>query len=631
MLDLREFFEGMSKSMLREVHAHAYGKKGLLNNALIQAEVQDYFSDCDRVSSIFSKMEPWQRRCLNLIYHSGNRGLSFNELRLTVPVSKSNDLQTFLLSMCREYILWRSFVSGTAIYLGFKNFVSCFEIAPEENVDVDKPSIGYGNRLDFHVCTVLAHAKKGELKVNSNGMLHLRSRQICMETLSSSHAVSEKACDNEVVLIFTFLTQNGWLELDDSTLYPSEKALDFLRKTGFRLHQDILNWWIQVRFHGDVNHCKRLLRKLTSGLGVSEAAFLFWVMDPSYRILERNKQLSWEYLPRPLRELWLLGLVNFQMVDEKSQEKIAAVVLSDMGREWLDTGVIPQAESNVSALPNFDLIASTGTSPRVLFILACLANIRSDDTFLCFNLTKETYLAGLKSGFPESEIEHFRSWINPPANVSATLEEWNATFYGARVRTVRLLKIDDRKILGELSHFSHFMDCVEEYIQDYGFILRPDCERNVFEILENFGYSPYVAESSVQRSPAPVDEWRKDFCIGWLNAGAIDYDLKEEVDETSIQKTLNATKYGSMYQKLDSFDLVKVLRYVKTTGTLISAQVKDPAKRAEKVREITFFVHSLHLGRSPFNIEIQEFGTEATYPLSLNFIQEVKLLHKKTL
>ena len=143
MLDLREFFEGMSKSMLREVHAHAYGKKGLLNNALIQAEVQDYFSDCDRVSSIFSKMEPWQRRCQNLIYHSGNRGLSFNELRLTVPVSKSNDLQTFLLSMCREYILWRSFVSGTAIYLGFKNFVSCFEIAPEENVDVDKRYEGF--------------------------------------------------------------------------------------------------------------------------------------------------------------------------------------------------------------------------------------------------------------------------------------------------------------------------------------------------------------------------------------------------------------------------------------------------------------------------------------------------------
>ena len=631
MLALREFFEGMSKSMLRDVHAHAYGKKGLLNNALIQQEVQEYFSDSDRVRSIFSKMEPWQRRCLNLIYHSAGRGLSFNELRLMVPVSKNNDLQTFLLSMCREYVLWRSYVSGTAVYLGFSNFVDCFEIPPEETVDLSLPSVGFGNRLDFHVCMILALAKKGEIRINTNGTLHRRSRQICTEALSSAKKVCEKAAENEIVLVFSFLTQNGWLEQKDSVLYPSEKALDFLRKNGFRLHQDILNWWVKVRFHGDVNHCKHLLRMLRDGQTISEAAFLFWVMDPSYRILERNKQLSWIYLPRPLRELWLLGLVEFQMVGDKKQEKISAVVLSDMGREWLDTGVVPQTESNVSALPNFDLIATTGTSPRVLFILACLATVRSDDTFLCFNLSKETYLAGLKSGFPESEVEHFRSWINPPANVSATLEEWNATFYGARVRTVRLLKIDDSKISDELSKFAHFMECAEEYIPNYGFILKPECERRAFDILESFGYNPYVSETDEIREPAPVDEWRKEFSIGWLNAGAVDYDLKEEVDESSIQKTLNATKYGCMYQKLDTFDLVKVLRYVKTTGTLISAQVKDPAKRAEKEREITFFVHSLRLSRSPFNIEIQEFGTESTYPLSLNFIQQVKLLHKKSL
>ena len=631
MLDLRDFFEGMSKSMLRDVHAHAYGKKGLLNNALIQAEVQEYFSDSNRVQLIFAQMEPWQRRCLNLIYRSGGRGLSFNELRLTIPVSKSTDLQTFLLSMCREYVLWRSYVSGTAIYFGFRNFVGYFEIPSEETIDLTKPSDGYGNRLDFHVCMVLALAKKGELKINANGTLHRRSRQICMEAIASSSCVSEKSMENEIVLIFSFLTQNGWLEQDESTLIPSEKALDFLRKNGFRLHQDILNWWINVRFHGDCSHCKLLLKTLTEGLSVSESAFLFWVMDPSYRILDRNKQLAWEYLPRPLRELWLLGLVNFQMVGEKKQEKVGAVVLSDMGREWLATGVVPQVESNVSALPNFDLIATTGTSPRVLFVLACLATVRNDDTYLCFNLSKESYLAGLKSGFPESEIENFRSWINPPPNVSATLEEWNATFYGARVRTVRLLKITDKKILRELSQFSYFMDCTEEYIQDYGFILKTECEKRAFEILESFGYNPYVSESSELHDPAPVDEWRKEFCIPWQSAGSVDYDLKEEVDETSIQKTLNATKYGSMYQKLDTFDLVKVLRYVKTTGTLLSAQIKNPLKRAEKVREITFFVHSLHLSRTPFNVEIQEFGSEEKYPLSLNFIQEVKLLHKKSL
>lgn len=630
MLDLREFFEGMSKSMLRDVHAKAYGKKGLLNNALIQSEVQDYFSDTDRVCSIFAKMEPWQRRCLNLVYHSAGRGLSFNELRLTIPVSKSNDLQSFLLSMCREFIMWRSYVSGTAIYLGFKNFSGCFEIPAEEQVDLSKPAQNYGNMLDFHICMVLALAKKGELKINSNGSLHRRSHQICVEAFSMSRKISEKAAENEVSLIFSFLTQNGWIEQEDSNLYPSEKALDFLRKNGFRLHQDVLNWWIKVRFHGDVNHCKHLLRLLTNGLNVSDAAFLFWVMDPSYRILERNKQLSWDYLPRPLRELWLLGLVSFQMTGEKKLDKIAAVVLTDAGKEWLNTGVIPVPESSISALPNFDLVATTGTSPRVLFLLACLATVKNDDAYLCFNLDKETYLTGLKSGFPESEIENFRTWINAPANVAATLEEWNATFYGARVRTVRLLKIDDPKILSELSKFSHFTECTLETIPNYGFILNPESEKKAFEILESFGYNPFVDQSSENRKPAPTEEWRKEFNISWLAASAVDYELKDEVDESTIQSALNTTKYGSMYQKLDTFDLVKVLRYVKTTGTLLSAQVKDPAKRLEKEREITFFVHSLRLSKAPFVVEIQEFGSETQYPLALNFIQEVKLLHKKT-
>lgn len=631
MLELRDFFDGMSKSMLRDVHAKAYGKQGLLNNALIQTEVLSFFDNPDRVSVLFSKMEPWKRRCLNLIYHSASRGLSFNELRLTVPVSKNNDLRVFLLSMCKEFVLWRSFVAGTPIYLGFKNFEKCFEIPAEEMVDLTKPALGYGNLFDFHVCSVLALAKKGELKVNANGSLHRRSHQLCVGAFISAAKLSEKAAENEVTLVFSFLTQNGWLEQENSILYPSEQALDFLRKNGFRLHQDVFSWWLKARFHGDQEHCRNLLQCLSQGLTVSDAAFLFWVMDPSYRILERNKQLAWDYLPRPLRELWLLGFVDFQVTGDRKQDKIAAVVLSAAGREWMNAGVIPVVESSISTLPNFDVIVTTGTSPRVLFMLSCLASVKNDETYLCFNLSRDVYLAGLKTGFPEAEVEHFKGWLNPPENVSSTIEEWNGAFYGARVRTVRLLKIDDLKILSELSRFPQFMECAEEYIPGYGFILKPEFEKRAFEILENFGFNPCVARSSEKRAAAPTDEWRKEFAISWPAASKVDYDLKEEMDEASMQATMNATKYGSLYQKLDTFDLVKVLRYVKTTGTLLAAQIKDPAKRAEKTREIMFHVHSLHLAKNPFTIEIQEVNSEEKYSLALSFIQEVKVLHQKSL
>ena len=47
------------------------------------------------------------------------------------------------------------------------------------------------------------------------------------------------------------------------------------------------------------------------------------------------------------------------------------------------------------------------------------------------------------------------------------------------------------------------------------------------------------------------------------------------------------------------------------------------------MREITFYVHSLHLSKAPFNADIQEAGSETNYPLHLSFIQEVKVLQKK--
>ena len=625
MFDLSSFFDGMSKPLLRNAHAKAFGKKGLLNNALIQSETLSYYSDKERVAGLFSKMEMWQRRCLNLIYHSGSRGLAFNELRLTVPVGKSRELQMFLLAMCREYILCRSFVGGTPIYAGFSDFVDCFEIPVEGEIDTNSPLISYQNLLDWHICVVLANAKKKQLRINTNGTLHRRGRQICAEVFTSANRVSEKTSESEISLIFSFLVQKGWLERENSFLLPSATAIDFIHKNGFRLHQDVISWWIKERFHGDSDLCARLLRCLGDGLSATDAALLFWVMDPSFRIQEKSKVLPWEFLPRPLCELWILGLVDFRM----AQGKITAVVLSQSGKDWLETSVASIPDASLTALPNFDLVVSTGMAPRVLYSLACLAKVKNDETFLCFTLEKETYVAGLKSGFPESEVENLRNWIKPPENVASTLAEWNASFYGAKVRDARLLKVESAEVLSELARFPQFTECTEEFIPGYGFILDPAKEARAFEILENYGFFPYAGESTENRTPASTDEWRAEFSIAWPESKKIDYELKDEADEASAQATMESTKYGSVYQKLSTFDLVKVLRYAKTVGTPLAAKIMDKTKRNAKLEEKMFYVHALHLAKSPSMVEIQESGKEERFSLDLSFIQEIKVLSKK--
>ena len=387
----------------------------------------------------------------------------------------------------------------------------------------------------------------------------------------------------------------------------------------------MLSWWLKERFRGDRSHCVRLLRMLEKPVSAFEASRLFWVLDPSFRLQEKGSELTWDFLPRALRELWLLGFVRITL----SGGKIASVVLDQSGKDWLDSSIASIPEQNISCLPNFELIASTGTAPRVLFMLACLAHVENDEMYLRFSLNRESYMRGLKCGIAESEIESFKGWIKPPVNVESTLAEWNSSYYGAKVQTVRLLKIDSADVLGELSRFPQFMECADEFIPGYGFVLKPELEGRAFEILTNYGYCPFVERNGENRTAAPADEWRKDFAVAWPEAKAPDYELKEIVDSESLRTALNSTKYGNNYQRLSNFDLVQVLRYAKTVGALIGAKVKNPAKRGDKEIERNFFVHALKLAKSPQFIEIQPYGSEAPEMLELSFIQEVKVYNGK--
>lgn len=624
MFDLNAFFDGMSKPLLRNAHAKAFGHKGLLNNALIQDETLSFYSDKKRAVEAFEKMEPWQRRCINLIYDSASRGLTFNELRLAVPVSKTRELQVFLLNMCREYFLWRCPSTNTSVYYGFSNFEECFSLSLSS---IDNPTkvvgASYQNLVDWHICQVLALALQGELKVNNSNSMHRRSYQICVESFTTARRISDKAAETELSLIFNFMLGNGWMEQRDSCFVPSEKALEFIRRNGFRLHQDLLSWWLRERFRGDRRHCVRLLRKIEGTISALDAATLFWSLDPTFRLQEKLGELSWEFLPRPLREMWILGLLRFNM----NGNKVQSVSLEQSAKDWIETAIASIPEQNISCLPNFELIASTGTSPRVLLLLACLAKVENDETYLRFTLDRESYLRGLKCGIAETEIENFKGWLKPPVNVESTIAEWNSSYYGARVQTVRLLKIESADVVEELSRFPQFMECAVEHIPGYGFVLKPEMENRAFEILTNYGYCPSVERKDESRIAAPSEEWRKDFITVWPEVKAPDYELKEVSGNETV--ALNSTKYGNTYQRLSQFDLVKVLRYAKTMGNLIGAKLKNPAKRGDKEVERNFFVHALRLAKSPQVIEIQPYGSEEAEFIDLSFIQEVKVFNGK--
>ena len=61
----------------------------------------------------------------------------------------------------------------------------------------------------------------------------------------------------------------------------------------------------------------------------------------------------------------------------------------------------------------------------------------------------------------------------------------------------------------------------------------------------------------------------------------------------------------------------------------LAAKIMDKTKRNAKLEEKMFYVHALHLAKSPSMVEIQESGKEERFSLDLSFIQEIKVLSKK--
>jgi len=627
MFSISAFFNNMPKSLLRDVHAKAFGKKGLLNNTLIAKESIQFFSDKKRFEHSLSLLESWQFNCLYLIYRSESRGLTYNELRLTIPVNKSRELKQFLLNASREYAIWQGkTTTHVLLYKGFSDFVDCFE---NKGIEVYAPtettgSLEYDYLFDWHICKILGMAAKGLLKVNLTEGLHRRSFTLCEKAITYSKALSSKAPHDEILFILHFLSQNEWLGREEGQLKPTPKANQFLKKNGFRLRQDIVAWWIQQRFRGNEEHFKRLLEYLINPVNIVDAAYLFWVIDPSYRILERTKTLTWDYLPKPLRELWFLGFIDFKC----ARDKIHAVSLTKIGRAYLGNEVTPLVSGDVSSLPNFELIIGAKNSPRILFFIATLTISQNDEPHLKCVFEKESFLDGLKSGFTEEDVEEFIHWIKPPKNVLDSLHDWSSCFFGAKIATVRLLKIENKKILEELMHFSHFMELVNESIPDYGFILDPKKEEGALKLLSHYGLLPNVNEKVISIEPFKNASWEKEFALHWPPNFEPDYELKESLDKESFISSIEATKYGTLYRKLDLMDLIKVMRYAKSTNTMLAAQVKNPEEKHADMKELFFYAQTLHFSKTPYVAKVQLKDTEDTIALDLNHIQEIKLVYQ---
>lgn len=626
MLSLRSFFESVEKPVLREVYARTFGNDGLINNTLLLKELPAFYGNQERLWELASAWNQWQARLVRLIVRSGARGLCFRELRLAVPAGSASELVKFLGECTRDFLLWKTKgESEQVVYRAFEETANLFlREKPEPFKIQGLQKFSCGTKIDFHLCRLLALLKLGKLKLNVAGELQHRSEQVCEAVFAGLKAVSPKAAEDELELLLQFFTSRRWLlQNSEAELSLSAEALEFLNKNGFRLHQELCSWWLENRFKTLGRQLSLALDQMRQPVGSQFAVDSLWPFDPSVRLPAECASCAISKLPRVLRELWLLGVLDF--FGNRNGEVLAVGVNAE-GRELAvkpSTAPLPA----ISTLANFESIIPLNTAPRVLFYACCFAKPENDETYLRFKFEREKFLEALHSGFSELEVGLFISWLRPPQNVAGAFGEWAASFFGSSIFDARVLKVQNGDLREELSRFPQFMELVLEAVPGYGFLIKRQGEAKVREILQNYGLTPAGDALGEQVKPLEQAAWSKSFELPWPSEELPDYALKEG---GTVEKALAKGKdeFGDSFFKPGTKELVKALRYAKSTGTLLTARLADPKKKTARPQERTFFVKKLLLSQTPLHACITDFGSKDLEELDLSLVREICLLHR---
>jgi hypothetical protein len=533
----------------------------VLANNQILSETCNALQNPARVEAWRSKLPDWQIKMLRHIYASGPRGLSGHELSGSILETERNTLVKFLSDAIEKMFCYRKRTSqGHYVYYGFLEYADAFLPAPApfaEHKAGKAVWTGHASVFEWHLVKLLARAMRSSLHIGNTGKFLKRDLNGILTDFGNSKLPLEGALDCEVALAFQFLQDRQWLQTQGLLVRPTDAATSFLQDSGIRLPAEILQWWTGTRFKGNAEPLRFALSRLEQPVALSSAAELFWPFDPATKPGKR--------IPRPLLELWILGLVEFAV----EEGALTGCSLSRHGREWLGLIVPSLPRRQRSCLPNFEAILSTDSNPWLLFLAACLSKSENDDWILKFSLQRDFFLDALHKGVPERFVQELFQW-RLPENVAGALSDWLAVFSTARLSVSCLLKVTDEGCRETLAGMPQFQECALEAIPGYGFVVKQEASEQILQILRSMGLSPPPLPVEQDWTPFQSQSLKENFELPWPETSEADFSKAPALD---AGPAWNSTKYNTAFRKLSAADLEQVLRYALLTGIPLEAEV----------------------------------------------------------
>jgi hypothetical protein len=492
---LSDFLASAPKTHLAKLYRRDNPDAGLVSGTKVSGAVLGRALDPERLEAVLESLEPEGRRLLLGVYASEERGMLESEL---VRGCEGGALAAGYWLGVFEYELLALRREGEhRSYHGFRELAPLLfprlisEFAPAGEPPAQTAWISNASHVASHFCHFLARVARGDLRLTQSGELHRKSLTDLAKGFGAGDMLSDAVGQEEAVFLFRFAVDSDLLVEDEGVLRLTQTAPEWLENGGEELAHRLREWWLRKRARG----IARLLEVLCAPVenvgagspvrGVAGLAPLFSVYEGWDKVRGKapSELTTWENMPRLLRELWLLGGAEFAM----ARGRIRWVRVLSTAERAERTAPAPET---ARGLPNFEALVPGGIPLGRLFQIELLSVRENDERVTRYRFTKDSVLAGLRSGLGTELLEEVAAWLGFEVPARRVLAEWAATYASAIFRDLFVLRVRDAARFTDLESFPQFMDLVTEVIPGYGFVLPRGARDRARDLLKVFDLQP---------------------------------------------------------------------------------------------------------------------------------------------
>ena len=566
MISFATFIQQSPKNYLNNLHKQLFDKKGLIKNAEIIDDISSWHMNEDRLDNLFSSMSQEQKSVLAYVYASGTKGVSI--VQLTKFCNFKADETNYIV----DYLCWHQLVyrakSNNSYLFGFSDLMpkmqhQTFPLEKEEDAQEHPSWVNYQNFFGYHLFSFCSEIQSQKPKLTNAGELNKRFYNQIAQRFGFSHQLSTSITTDEMELIFTFLLKKELIHQINSIVYLTPNFFSFIKKNTEDLKKEILDWWVRWRFPNNTKTLKLFFKTLQKhNLHVNQACDLFWVYD-SYRYKNYDPNESgktWEDLPTILKEMWLIGLIEFA----NQNGLIKSIRFTETADKYFSKSESVSAPAQIFSTHDFEVFFPIQNFGADQFYLELISSALNDEVIIKYKLEKDKLLSGLNCGIDTQNFISVIDVLNLPDTIYANVKEWLSEHLDSEILDVKILKIHDQTKLSDLSEFPTFTELVKEVIPEYGFIFDAENEEKIREFLSHFNLKPAkgeATENNIQNGQVIQEANHiQTNQVQYPEHLKIQYSLKKPKELNNVNSIENS-KYSKSFKKLDFNQIIQVIKY----------------------------------------------------------------------